>query len=246
MFGVAFQENFFRSHRELLPLIDLFEHIPDALFFAKDKDSRFVKMNSANLAIYQLTNEEEILGRNDLDFHPPALAEAYLHEDRRVMTQRQTIPNQVWLVPYLDGSMQWFTSTKAPLLSHRNEVIGLAGVMFPIETPEEELKRFKQLAPAIRHMERQFHNSIQMSDMAEMCCISSSHFNRIFRELLRMTPSDYIRSLRVHKAQRLLLTSQKPIAEIADVVGYFDQSHFSKKFREVTGLSPAEYRKENQ
>jgi AraC-like DNA-binding protein len=53
---------------------------------------------------------------------------------------------------------------------------------------------------------------------------------------------DYVLSLRIQEAQRLLATTGETLSGIAAQVGFYDQSHFTKRFRKVTGLTPAQYR----
>lgn len=115
-FGRAFQQKFFARYPGLQPLMELFEHVPELCFYAKDRKSRFVRLNRANLAVYGVKDEESLLGRSDRDFHPPSLAEGYIAEDQRVMKSGPVL-NQTWLVPFLNGPMQWFVSSKMPLLS---------------------------------------------------------------------------------------------------------------------------------
>ncbi len=242
--GLDFQHRFFDKYGELWPIMMLFDQIPTAFFFAKNAESRFVRVNKANLAIYDLTDELEILGKSDADFHPPALAEAYIAEDQRVLRLRRPILKQIWLVPYLNGPMQWFVCSKTPLFSNAGDVIGIAGVMYPVKTPEEELKRFKQLAPAIRQIESQFASHLDFGELANECGISKTHFNRLFQTLLRMTPSQYLIALRIQSAKRLLAGGDESVSTIAHRVGFFDQSHFAKRFRVATGMSPSEYRQQ--
>src|SRR5262245_41537329 len=97
MTGREFQERFFARYPSLKPLMDLFEHTPGVCFYAKDRKSRFVRLNRANLAVYGVADEESLLGRSDRDFHPPYLAEGYIAEDQRVM-ETGPIWNQTWLV----------------------------------------------------------------------------------------------------------------------------------------------------
>ena len=80
--------------------------------------------------------------------------------------------------------------------------------------------------------------------MAVMAGLSSTQFNKRFRELLRMSPSEYILKLRIEVAQNLLNSSNKSIAEISAEAGFYDQSHFTKRFRKVTGMTPMAFRKE--
>ena len=80
-FGRAFQQQFFARYPGLQPLMELFEHVPEVCFYAKDRKSRFVRLNRANLAVYGVNDEESLLGtlRPRL---PSALARRRLHRRR--------------------------------------------------------------------------------------------------------------------------------------------------------------------
>jgi AraC-like DNA-binding protein len=243
LLGKAFQRHFFRLHPGLEPVMELFEHAPGVCFYAKDRNSRFVRLNRANLAVYGVHEEIPLLGRSDRDFHPPSLAEGYIAEDQRVMEGGKPILNQTWLVPFLNGPMQWFVSSKIPLLGDRGECVGIAGVMHPIATPKEQLARFKSLAPAVRHLEQRFRESVPLSELVESCGLSATHIHRLFQRLLRMSPTEYLLALRLQEARRLLVTTEEPVSTIALGTGFFDQSHFTKRFRKVTGMTPTQFRK---
>lgn len=239
---VSLQRAFFACNPNIEQALNLFDYLPSAYLYVKNRHSQFVRLNAAMQAIYGLA-ERQMLGKTDRDFHPPALAEAYLAEDRRVMEGRQAIPNQVWLVPYLHGPPQWFVSSKTPLFDASGEVVGLAGVMYPIETPAEQKSYFQELLPVIRYLEEHFGEKIRMQEMAALADLSWTHFNRRFRVLLRMTPSEYLLALRVQAARRMLTETSQNMAEIAARTGFYDQSHFTKRFRQATGMTPLAYRK---
>lgn len=244
--GREFQREFFARNPSLEPLMDLFEHAPNVFFYAKDRKSRFVRLNRANCTVYGVNDEETLLGRSDRDFHPLSLAEGYIAEDQRVMEGGKPVVNQTWLVPYLNGSMQWFVSSKEPLLGKRGECIGICGVMYPIATPKEQLERFQKLAPAVRYLEQRFREHVKLSELAEFCELSSTHVHRLFQKLLRMSPAEYLLALRLQEARRLLATTDQPLSVIAFDTGFFDQSHFTKRFRKITGMTPTQYRKSFQ
>lgn len=241
--GLAFQADFFQNRCSLWQVSQLFDRLPNVCFFAKDNESRFVRMNALNLELYGLDDESLILGKTDRDFHPPALAEAYIAEDQRVMESKSAISDQTWLVPYLDGRLQWFVSSKTPLVDSDGQIAGIAGAMFPIEAPSEEIARFKQLAPAVRYLDAHFAESTPLSKIAEMCGLSLTHFNRLFQSLLQMSPSHYRTALRVQRVRVLLRTSDESITNIAIDAGFCDQSHLTKQFRKATGMTPTLYRR---
>jgi AraC-like DNA-binding protein len=155
----------------------------------------------------------------------------------------QTIPAQVWLVPHVRGTPRWYVSTKTPLRDPGGTVIGLAGVMYQIETPEEQERAFCELLPVIRHIDNSYDSDISMKQMAAMAGLSTTHFNARFREIFGMTPTRYVLSRRIEHSRRLLTETSKDIAEISVELGFCDQSHFTKRFRSVTGLTPRQYRK---
>jgi len=56
-----------------------------------------------------------------------------------------------------------------------------------------------------------------------------------------MTLGEYVRTLRIEEAARLL-EQDMPLSAIALVVGFYDQAHFSNAFKTVTGFTPSSYR----
>jgi len=223
-------------------VLDLFEYLPGICLYVKNHLSQFVKVNAAMLANHGASEETEMLGKTDRDFHPPALAEAYIAEDRRVMDDRRLIPNQVWLVPCYQKKPHWYVSSKTPLFAGDDQVVGIVGVMYPIKTPKDKYAYFRELLPGIRHIDRNFTEKIRMSEMAALAGLSTTHFNRRFRELLRMSPTEYILSLRVQYARGQLTEGSESMAQIAAKCGFSDQSHFAKRFSKATGITPRAYR----
>ena len=68
------------------------------------------------------------------------------------------------------------------------------------------------------------------------------HLARYFRSAHHCTIGEYVRSLRVKRALHDLVSSKKPIAEIAAEHGFSDQSHLTRQLRRATGRTPAAWR----
>lgn len=60
------------------------------------------------------------------------------------------------------------------------------------------------------------------------------------------TPTDFVRSIRLKRAAQLLQSSQLPIVEIANRVGFSSPSYFSKCFKEMFGMLPKQYIEEQR
>lgn len=239
-----FQADFFTLQPTVKSFFELYEYLPEVYFFAKDVHHRYVGVNRPVLRdVFGLESLEQLLGKTDLDFQPPILAEAYHAEDRRVMDGNATIPNKVWLVPHVEGTPKWYVSTKTPIRDVEGEVIGLTGVMYAVKSPRDREAYFKDLAPVVAALEERFDESLSMKDMADLAGLSSTQFNLRFRTLLRMSPTEYVVRLRVEAAQQRLLRTDREIADIGMEVGFFDQSHFTRRFREITGMTPLAYRR---
>ena len=115
--------------------------------------------------------------------------------------------------------------------------------MHLVDTPMDRSLHFQELTPVISLIEERFNEDLSMQEMAENVGLSSTQFNLRFRQILRMSPTEYLQKLRIETAQRLLFRSDKNIASISSEIGFYDQSHFTKRFRKITGLTPLAYRK---
>jgi len=90
-----------------------------------------------------------------------------------------------------------------------------------------------------------FGDGPTLRELAAMATMSHSHFSHTFHAVIGMPLRDYIRDVRLKRANELLLGSPLPITAIALDVGFYDLPHFDKAFRQRIGLSPQAYRRRN-
>ena len=81
-----------------------------------------------------------------------------------------------------------------------------------------------------------------LSDLARVAGMSRTRFARAFRERVGLTPFDYVRRWRVHRAQVLIREGSRGLDEVAAEVGYASSVSFSRSFAAVTGLPPGRWR----
>ena len=87
-----------------------------------------------------------------------------------------------------------------------------------------------------------FTRKISLKEIADVAGLSPPYFSTIFKEEMGENLSKYLNRQRVEKASRLLLETDKTLAEIASCCCFGDQSWFSKIFKAYTGVSPGKYR----
>ncbi|MDE5839911.1 MAG: helix-turn-helix domain-containing protein, partial [Muribaculaceae bacterium] len=72
--------------------------------------------------------------------------------------------------------------------------------------------------------------------------VSRAQLHRKMKDLIGMTPSDYIRNIRLKRACELLRRPDIEVTQVAYKIGFTSQPHFSSHFKRYTGFSPSEYR----
>jgi AraC-like DNA-binding protein len=93
------------------------------------------------------------------------------------------------------------------------------------------------------YVENHYASPITPEDLSRVLHCSRSAMYRRFREYFGGSPSHYINSVRIRRAQFLLTETDRPVSEIAAAVGIPDVFYFARVFREATGETATDYRK---
>lgn len=86
----------------------------------------------------------------------------------------------------------------------------------------------------------------RMADVAVHCNISESALYALFKKVAGKTPNDVRQEILAQKAEHLLLTTDRSIQEISDILGFSSVSYFRKIMKKQTGRSPRAIRKSGQ
>ncbi|MDO5423368.1 MAG: response regulator [Eubacteriales bacterium] len=89
-----------------------------------------------------------------------------------------------------------------------------------------------------------YAEAIDTAEVARSAQMSYGYFSRCFHDVIGVSFSDYCISLRIEKAKGLLRTTDRPIWQVAEDVGYGDEKYFSRLFKKVVGCAPSEYRRQ--
>jgi len=100
-----------------------------------------------------------------------------------------------------------------------------------------------QVRRLVTFIEARLEKPIYLCELSDICKLSTRYFFRAFKRSFNQTPHSYIVRKRLAKAEKLMLTSDTALSEIAILCGFADQAHLSKLFRQQYGQSPAAWRR---
>ena len=83
---------------------------------------------------------------------------------------------------------------------------------------------------------------LKIEDLADAVHLGRSVFYGKIKSIVGMTPVDFVRHIRIQRAEELVIKSAYSFSQIAYEVGFSDPKYFSKCFKKETGMTPSEYR----
>ncbi len=102
--------------------------------------------------------------------------------------------------------------------------------------PDDALQR------VTRFIDEHAGDCLDLAALGRAAGFSSSHFGRLFKTSMDMTPHEYVMRRRVAKAEELLQGTDKKEVEIASLCGFSDDTLMARWFRRVLGCRPSEIR----
>ncbi len=100
-----------------------------------------------------------------------------------------------------------------------------------------------RIVPLFEFLEKHYNQAISVEDAADLLGISKPHFMRLFKHATGQSFISYLNHFRIAKAQALLASSDIPIAQLSQEVGFCDQSYFGSVFRKTVRMTPLAYRR---
>lgn len=96
---------------------------------------------------------------------------------------------------------------------------------------------------AIRYINENYMNDISLESVANYVYLSTSYFSRLFKKELGINFIDYLNKVRVEESKKYLYDLKMPLSDVANIVGFTDQSYYTKVFKKIEGISPGQFRK---
>jgi len=85
--------------------------------------------------------------------------------------------------------------------------------------------------------------NITIQELADACGLSLGHFARAFAKTFGKPPHRWLMERRVDRAKDFIVNSHMPLAQIAALCGFADQSALSRSFKGIHGISPGRWRR---
>ena len=128
----------------------------------------------------------------------------------------------------------------AHLLHYRNRAIQeMAG---RVKEKIEKQRSSSYVERCKDYVRKNYRQKIYIEDIAEALGISTSYLSRLFHAETGERLQDHINTVRIDRAANMLLYSDKSLSEIAEYIGFPNQSYFGKIFLKYKGITPRKYR----
>ncbi|MBV7429345.1 MULTISPECIES: AraC family transcriptional regulator [unclassified Acidovorax] len=219
----------------------LLDGMPEALFYIKDKQGRYLWANKTLLERAGLDGLQAVVGRTADQLFPTAGANTMV-QDMQVIHSGYPSLELLRLYRGHKGERHWCLSSKFPLLDTNKRIVGLAGISRDLPRANERHRSYHRLAKFLAYIDERLDQSVRIADAAGHASVSMDTLNRLVFEVFHVTPKQYLMKRRIDKACQMLEETSVSITGIAAACGYADHSAFSRQFKAATHITPAQYR----
>lgn len=223
-------------------LIEMFDLVPETLFWIKDLDGNFLHVNQ-KFVDHTGRSMKSLIGKNDLTISPPHLAEQYMLDDKKVM-QGELVTDRLEMNHLTNGEFGWFSTSKRPLKDPQGNLVGTYGFTHFLDQSSKALSHIEPIKVPVDYIRKNYAQTISIEELAGLSCLSVSALERRFKKYLGKTPNQFLNKIRLENARRLLIETNAPILEVAYQCGFTEHSYFSKQFKAQFGLMPSALREQ--
>jgi len=222
-------------------LIEMFDLLPDALFWIKDNEHRFIHANQSFVEHLGTSCIEQIIGKTDHDFSPSHIAKQFLRDDDKILAGK-SVTERLEMNMTQSGDVAWFATSKRPITNEQGKIIGSYGITRHLEKKTKAISSVEAIKVPVEYIRENFQYQFSIEKLAEVAYLSVSALERRFKKYLAKTPKQFINEVRLENARKLLIETNIPISQVGDQTGFSDHSYFSKQFRLFFGELPSDYR----
>ena len=108
--------------------------------------------------------------------------------------------------------------------------------------PDEPLRFDHRVMKVCDYVRHHIDKPLRLRDLAGHVHLSPSHLSHLFVKTLGVSPLEYVRQAKIQLAKEMLVHSSCSVKEIAEKIGYGEQSQLSRYFSQTEGMSPLQFR----
>lgn len=108
-------------------------------------------------------------------------------------------------------------------------------------SPDLIPNKSNEVENSIRYIQQNYQANMTVKQLAQLANVPSWQYTLLFRQLTGKKPLEYLTSLRIHHAKKLLKSSNDSLRDIASQVGFTDEYYFNRRFKKTTGYTPRQY-----
>ncbi len=217
----------------------LFDVLPDAVFFVKDRLGRYTHANMTLVRRLGLKRRDEVIGHAVTELFPRVLGVSYASQDSRVLAG-EAIENQLEVHILPNRVPGWCLTCKYPFRS-RGEVCGVIGISRDLRKPDGRHPTYVRLIHVMEYMQAHYAENVRVATLAELAQVSVAQLERHFRRVFQISPQQAMTKLRIEAAMQML-PGKDSVATVGLACGFTDQSAFARQFKATVGMTPRAYR----
>lgn len=229
----------------LKTVAELFENVPEAAFFVKDRLGRYTAVNGSLVKRAGLKHRQDLIGKHVREIFPPDMAAHYERQDQAVLRTGRPLRDHLELHWRAGRRRGWCLTTKLPLRDAEGNVTGLVGISRDLPGPVDAVDLPAGLARAVEHLRKRYAEPVSPSSLARAAGMTPLRFARLTKRLFGLTPTQLILQTRLNAAVELLEQPGRGVAETAVACGFTDHSAFTRAFRRALGMTPTAFRQRN-
>ncbi|MBN1822552.1 MAG: response regulator, partial [Prolixibacteraceae bacterium] len=101
--------------------------LPDYIYF-KDENSKFLRISESMVSLFSAKSSDEIIGKDDFDFHPEKDAQRYFNEEKEIMATGKGFIDEIRQGVNEKGEELWTSVSKLPMYDETGKCIGTFGI----------------------------------------------------------------------------------------------------------------------
>lgn len=130
----------------------------------------------------------------------------------------------------------------APLATQAAAYALLCAAAADCQKQNAQIPGIALIQQGIHILEQETIPEMSLAEIAALCHVSVSYFEKLFRLYAGISPAAYRTARRIRTVKQYLANTDLPLSDIADKLGFYDSAYLCRLFRQQTGLTPRAYR----